>query len=201
LAAITFLLRPVGFMVVGGPTYSSSADPQGASQTTIFDVLLPVRAVLRKGGSPRNRGMAVKHLSLLPLGAALAACGYEGPPLAGYEGLQFKVVSFYEARAFEKNATCTRPRMTPVRATVIEETPERVVMNVRYHFRDKGRDDGDFFPFGRRGGGVLGRCNDWSERTFTLAKNTQGGVDVVAMSGPQRRLGPDSALAAPRVAP
>jgi hypothetical protein len=144
--------------------------------------------------------MVVKQSSLLPLAAALAACGYKGPPLAGYEGLQFKVVSFYEARAFEKGATCTRPRMTPVRATVVEETPEHVVMNVRYHFRDEHRGDG-LFPLGRRRGGVLGRCSDWSERTFTLAKNAQGGVDVVAMSGPQRRLGPDSARVAPRVVP
>ena len=78
-------------------------------------------------------------LLLLLLAAVLAGCGYAGPPLAGYEGLQLKVESFYEARAFEKDATCTRPRMTPVRATVVEETPERVVMNVRDHFRDDGR--------------------------------------------------------------
>ena len=145
--------------------------------------------------------MAVGRLSLLLLATALAGCGYQGPPLAGYEGLQFKVISFYEARAFEKDATCTRPRMTPVRATVVEETPERVIMNVRYHFRDEGQidfDDDDFPPFG--GGGVLGRCDDWAERTFTLVKNTGGGLDVVAMTGPQRRLGPNSALA-PRAAP
>ena len=95
--------------------------------------------------------------------------------------------SFYEARAFEKNATCTRPRMTPVGTTVVEETAERVVMNVRYHFRDENidfDDDDDFPPFG--GGGVLGRCDDWAERTFTLVKRTDGGVDVVAMTGPQR---------------
>ena len=116
----------------------------------------------------------------------LAGCGYEGPPLAGYKGLQFKVVSFYDARAFEKNATCNRPRMTPVRATVVEETPERVVMNVRYHFRDEGQGNNGFFPFGGGGGG---RCNDWSERTFTLAKTAGGGLDVIAMTGPQRQLG------------
>jgi hypothetical protein len=144
--------------------------------------------------------MAFRRLSLLLLAIALAGCGYQGPPLAGYAGMQFKVISFYEARAFEKDATCTRPRMTPVRATVIEETPpERVIMNVRYHFRDESQidfDDDDFPPF--HGGGVLGRCDDWAERTFTLVKNTGGGLDVVAMTGPQRRLGPNSALAAPR---
>jgi hypothetical protein len=144
--------------------------------------------------------MAAERLSLLLLVTVLAGCGYAGPPLAGYEGLQFKVESFYEARAFEKDATCTRPRMTPVRATVVDETPERVVLNVRYHFRNENIDHDDAFPpFG--GGGFLNRCDDWAERTFTLAKRTDGGVDVIAMSGPQRRLGPNSALAPPRAAP
>jgi hypothetical protein len=146
--------------------------------------------------------MAVRRSGLLLLATVLAGCGWQGPPLAGYAGLQFKVKSFYEARAFEKDATCTRPRMTPVRATVVEETPERVILNVRYHFRDEnaGFDDDDGFPpFG--GGGFLNRCDDWAERTFTLAKRTDGGVDLVAMTGPQRRLGPNSALAPPRAAP
>ncbi len=133
--------------------------------------------------------MTAERVSLpLLLTAALAGCGWRGPPLAGYAGLQFELVSFYEARAFEKDATCNRPRMTPVRATVVEETPERVALNVRYHFRDEDQGDDEVFPFGGRGGGG-GRCNDWAERTFTLARNAQGGVDVVAMSGPQRPLG------------
>jgi hypothetical protein len=114
----------------------------------------------------------------IALAAALGGCGYEGPPLAGYPGLQFEVVSFYDARAIEGAAVCTRPRMTPTRATVVEETPERVVMDVRYHFRDESHDD---LSLGQA------RCNGWAERTFTLAKTAGGGLDVVAMTGPQRR--------------
>jgi hypothetical protein len=165
----------------------------------MFDLLLTIHAILKR--LPRSRAMTVRRLSLL-LATVLAGCGYEGPPLAGYKGLQFKVKSFYEARAFEKDATCTRPRMTPVGAAIVEETSEHVVMNVRYHFRDENIDFGDddaFPPFG--GGGSLNRCDDWAERTFTLVKRTDGGVDVVAMTGPQRRLGPNSALVAPRAAP
>jgi hypothetical protein len=141
--------------------------------------------------------MAIRRSSLLLLATVLVGCGYEGPPLAGYKGLQVKVKSFYEARAFEKDATCTQSRMTPVGAIIVEETSEHVVMNVRYHFRDENIDSDDAFPpFG--GGGSLNRCDDWTERAFTLVKRTDGGIDVVAMSGPQRRLGPNSALAAPR---
>jgi hypothetical protein len=63
-----------------------------------------------------------------------------------------------------------------------------VVMNVRYHWWDERQNDS--FPLGNATGtGSFGYCNDWSERTFTLAKNTGGGLDVVSMTGPQRQRG------------
>jgi hypothetical protein len=130
--------------------------------------------------------MMTANRSSLLLMLALGACA--GPSLGGYDGLQYKVVSFYEANALEKNAACPQPRMTPVKATVVEETPERVVMNVRYHWWDERQNDS--FPLGNATGtGSFGYCNDWSERTFTLAKNTGGGLDVVSMTGPQRQRG------------
>ena len=159
----------------------------GTSQHgTVFELYLPARAP-RRDGSVRSQMMTANRSSLLLL-LALGACSMQGPPLAGYEGLQYKVVSYYEANALEKNAACPRPRMTPVRATVVEETPERVVMNVRYRWWDEGQNDNHGnFPFGGTGTGTGGYCNDWNERTFTLAKNTAGGLDVVSMTGPQRQ--------------
>lgn len=134
--------------------------------------------------------MGSKRVALVLLAAALGACSWRGPSLAGYDGLQFEVISFYDANAMEKNATCPQPRMQAVtRTQVVEETPQRVVMNIRYHFRDEGqadRDSDDGFPtFG--GGGVLNRCDGFAERTFTFAKDTAGELDVVSMTGPQRR--------------
>lgn len=159
-----------------------------SQQGTIFELYLPARA-LRRDGSLRSEMMTASRSILSLVLLFMAACSYEGPALAGYPGLQWKVKSFYEANALEKNASCNQPRMTPVRATVIEETPERVVMNVRYHWWDEqhGTDWNDDGPL--LGGGITGFCNDWGERTFTLAKNTAGGLDVVSMTGPQRQRG------------
>jgi hypothetical protein len=130
--------------------------------------------------------MMTANRSSLLLMLALGACA--GPSLGGYDGLQYKVVSFYEANALEKNAACPQPRMTPVKATVVEETLQQVVMNVRYHWWDERQNDS--FPLGNATGtGSFGYCNDWGERTFTLAKNTGGDLDVVSMTGPQRQRG------------
>jgi signal transduction histidine kinase len=180
----------------GGEITLRETSPAG----TIFELQMPSRALIREAGAAttatsasRSRPMATTaRTALLPLllAGGLASCSWQGPGIAGYEGLQFKVRSFYDTHAMEKGATCTQPRMTSVtRAQVVEETPERVVMNIKYHFRDEGQADYDsddpFPPFG--GGGFLNRCDDFAERTFTFAKRTDGSLDVVAMTGEQRR--------------
>ena len=122
----------------------------------------------------------------------LAACSWQGPPLAGYPGLQWKVISYYDNRAMERNAACPLPRMDAVQAKVVDETPTQVVMNVRYHWFDDSQSshEGRRFPGmpfpGVGAGGVLGYCNDWGERTFTFTKTSQGGLEVASMTGPQR---------------
>jgi hypothetical protein len=106
------------------------------------------------------------------------------------EGLQLKVMNHYDRHAMEENATCPQPRMTSARGQIVEETAERLVMNVRYHWRDEGQTDFDhdaFPPFG--GAGSLNRCDGWGERTFTFVRNTAGGYDVESMTGPQRGRG------------
>jgi hypothetical protein len=129
--------------------------------------------------------MVAKRASLLLLPAALAACSWQGPSLAGYPGLQWKVVSYYDSRALEKSAACPQPRMDAVQARVVDENEKQVVMTIRYHWYDDTQSSGSdnpLFP----GGGILGYCNDWGERTFTFAKRTDGNLDVIGMSGPQR---------------
>ena len=142
--------------------------------------------------TPILPAMAMKRLGLLLL-SALAACSWQGPSLAGYSGLQWKVESFYGNHALERNAACPLPRMDAVQAKIVDETPTTVVMNVRYHWYDdtQSSDSSDLFPGG--GSGVLGYCNDWGERTFTFTKTSQGGLQVASMTGPQR----ERSLAAP----
>lgn len=122
-------------------------------------------------------------------GLAVASCGWQGPGLGGYgDGLQYKVTSFYAAHAVEKHVFCTQPMMTPVRAEVVSETPERILMKVRYHWWDESQRSSEGTGDGqrRRAGGMGGYCNGWAERTFTIAKRAGGGLEVVGMTGATR---------------
>jgi hypothetical protein len=119
--------------------------------------------------------------TLAPL-LVLAACGWKGPGVAGYAGLQRPIMSFYDDRAIEENAMCPQPRMTAiVRSEVVEETPDRVVMDLRYHYRD------DMMTVDTGDGGTKYGCDDFAERRFTFARATDGGLRVEGMSGAQRR--------------
>lgn len=122
----------------------------------------------------------------LPFLVLLAACGYKGPGIAGYPGLQFKTQSFYDAHATESGWTCTRPRMRSVTgAQVVEETPTHVVMNIRYYWYDEGQTiEEDSLPFPAP---VFQRCNGFAERTFTYVKTSDGNLEPQSMTGPQRR--------------
>ncbi len=119
--------------------------------------------------------------SILLAGALLAACAWQGPPLEGHPGLQWQVQSFYGARAVEANAMCPEPQMTTITdSKVVEETPQKVVMGLRYHFRDEGASiDVD--------GGSKPGCDGFSERRFTFGKTSVGNLVVESMSGPQRQ--------------
>jgi signal transduction histidine kinase len=156
---------------------------------TIFHLRLPARLALRASG-PRRPTMPLETAAraLLPLACLLplAACGVKGPGVAGYPGLQFPVQSFYDARATEQNWTCNQPRLQAITdAQVVDETPERVVMNIRYYWYDEQNTiTEDNVPFAMP---ALQRCNGWAERTFTFTKMTDGSLVVQSMTGPQRR--------------
>ena len=123
----------------------------------------------------------------LPLAFLLSACNYQGPAVAGYPGLQNKIQWFYDSNALEQNAVCTQPRMRSVTSSqILEETPETVVMNIRYYWIDEGQLDFDDSPFPFAGGPIQ-RCNGFAERRFTFVKMTDGSLQVRAMTGPQRR--------------
>lgn len=164
---------------------------ESSERGSVFRLRLPARSTMRAGGGgggARRTAMPVTTVarSALLLSLLLAGCGYQGPGIAGYPGLQFKTQSFYDARATEENWTCTRPRMRSVTAAqVIDETPTHVVMNVRYYWYDEGQTiTDDNVPFAAP---FLQRCNGFAERTFTYAKMTDGSLEPESMTGPQRR--------------
>ena len=72
---------------------------------------------------------------LLTMG--LSACGWQGPALEGHAGLQYQVISFYDAHASERQWSCPNPAMQSVTSTqVVEDTPAKVVMDIRYYWVD-----------------------------------------------------------------
>jgi hypothetical protein len=110
---------------------------------------------------------------ILLTGGLLAACAWPGPSLEEQPGLQWQVQSFYGARAIEANAMCPQPQMTAI-------TSSRVVMDLRYHFRDEGASiDVD--------GGSKPGCDGFGERRFTFGRTSAGTLAVESMSGPQRQ--------------
>jgi hypothetical protein len=126
--------------------------------------------------------MTARRIVVLLFPAALAGCGWQGPSLAGYPGLQHQVISFYDDRATERSWACPNPEMQSITSNrVVEDTPERVVMDVRYYWIDwsQGTDVQ---------GGTVTTCRDRSERTFTFSRTSGGGLQVQSMSGPQRRV-------------
>lgn len=127
----------------------------------------------------------------LVLGSAvLAGCSAQGPPLAGLEGGQWAVVRYYEAHAWERGATCPSPRMRVLGWRVVEQTPERTIVDVRYRWWDESRRDSGRFgtngPFPWRVGGGFGVCEGFGERQFVLVPGGQGGSSVRQMTGEQR---------------
>jgi hypothetical protein len=110
---------------------------------------------------------------ILLTGGLLAACAWPGPSLEGQPDLQWQVQSFYGTRAIEANAMCPQPQMTAI-------TSSRVVMDLRYHFRDEGASiDVD--------GGSKPGCDGFGGRRFTFGRTSVGTLAVESMSGPQRQ--------------
>jgi hypothetical protein len=83
----------------------------------------------------------------------------------------------YEAHASEQNGRCLNPFMDALtRVDMVEDTGTRLVVDVRYAYRDPFMNDRDR---------ALGRqCSGRGERRFTLARNEDDTIDVVEMSGP-----------------
>ena len=93
------------------------------------------------------------------------------------------VSSYYEAHASEDYARCNRPYFDAItRVDVVEDAPDRLVLDIRYKYQDRLCDDED--------GDVLlpgdietsrKVCWGFESRQFTLEK-ADGGMQVVEMT-------------------
>ena len=109
----------------------------------------------------------------------LASCAASRVPETAFgepEALQRAVMRHYEDHATEENRTCLSPYMEGVtHVDVLEERPEHLVLDVRYLYRDRSKDDG--------GNGIGRECSGYEERRFTLGKSGAR-VEVLDMTGP-----------------
>ena len=98
--------------------------------------------------------------------------------------VQAAISTYYRDHAVEYDAgRCNRPYFDAItRVDVVEEDTDHLVLDVRYAFRDRLRDDEDtnrIPPTSRQ------VCRGFESRRFTLAKEWTV-VRVTDMSGPER---------------
>jgi hypothetical protein len=121
-----------------------------------------------------NRPFYVLFVALLVAGCA--ASRIPETSFADPADIERAIMRYYERHATEENRTCLSPYIDGLtQVEVVEETPERLVVDVRYFYRDRFKDDG--------GNGLGRECTGYAERRFTLAKSDSG-IEVVEMTGP-----------------
>lgn len=114
----------------------------------------------------------MKMFRKLALAASFGLVGCAtAQPLPDHPGAIGAIQSYYNSNAWEEGARCVLPRMDVTQTKVIEDTPERLVVEVRYYWQDETRESDTF-------GNV---CNGFATRTFTLAEGR-----VIKMTGEQR---------------
>jgi len=87
------------------------------------------------------------------------------------------IEAYYRTHAREEGGRCPAPFIDGfTRAEVVEDGPDRQVVDVRYLHGDRIKDGIE--PDGEQ-------CVGYNGRRFTLAK-TDAGLEVVEMSGPAR---------------
>jgi hypothetical protein len=86
------------------------------------------------------------------------------------------IKSHHERYGSEGGGRCFRPFIDGfTQLTVVEDTPDRVVVHARYRYRDRFQ-EGD-------GNGQV--CHGFAERTFTITRAPDGALVVVEMTGEQ----------------
>ncbi|WP_027132758.1 hypothetical protein [Geminicoccus roseus] len=106
------------------------------------------------------------------LAALLGLAGCTAPQaLPDHPGAVAAIEDYYAAHAWEEGARCVQPSMQVTQAKVLDDAPDHLVVEARYHWRD-----------GRRSSKAAGFCSGFATRTFTLDDGR-----VVAMTGEQRR--------------
>ncbi|WP_191060626.1 hypothetical protein [Geminicoccus harenae] len=130
-----------------------------------------------------HRRRAGRACKVLGLGLALLLMGCAAArDLGPYTDLRWKIESYYRDHAWEEGARCVLPRMSITQWEVLEETPDKLVIGVRYAWADD-RNSGFDPELGRS---QAGTCQGFNSRVFTVVRGPAG-MQVESMTGEQRR--------------
>ena len=127
-----------------------------------------------------DRPSRVSLLGPVLLTVLLASCGprLESAHFQPPSAVELAIANHYERYASEENSQCLRPYIKGLsRVEVIEDQPERLVVQIRYFFRDRIREVGD---------DQNSACVGFNGRRVALGKS-DGKIEVVEMTGPKRR--------------
>lgn len=109
------------------------------------------------------------------VGLAMSACATSNGDLTGLPGVEPQILAFYEARAFERNATCPRPFIRTITGSEqVSDDGRLLVLRVGYSWDIRLRSS----RFGST-------CQGFGSRLFTVER-TGDELRVVEMSGEQR---------------
>jgi hypothetical protein len=121
--------------------------------------------------------MTAKSLPLALLASLLTGCAGGGGPagsLTDSSSPIFQIKTHYERTASEENGVCRNLLFQEAtRVDVLADTPEELVLQVRYSYS----------PTSRRTARGVRSCVGFGERIFTLARSPDG-YRVVEMSDP-----------------
>jgi hypothetical protein len=107
--------------------------------------------------------------------------------LAGQPGLLLKVQNYYESRGIEENGRCSAPILQGVaRSRVLSDTPDQMVIELDYVYRDWVRDGHDCDRERPLRCTINRECRGFAQRVFTIDKG-EDGLSVAGMTGGQRR--------------
>jgi hypothetical protein len=119
-------------------------------------------------------------LSLVPVALAGLAAGCAELPWQP-PAYETAIKSYYEAHASEKTGRCLAPYIDGfTRVQVVEDTPDRMVVEARYLYRDWVKDQPDV-----EDGRPVSECVGYNQRSFVLDKDGSS-LQVAEMSGPRR---------------
>jgi hypothetical protein len=145
-----------------------------------------VRLLFRPGPMLAHHlgGRILMRLLYLTLAVGLIA-GCTTPQLPGTSFAKPAVLErtmkrYYEAHASENRGQCLTPYIDGLtRVSVVAKQPDRLVVDVRYLYRDWQKDNSGPNSMG-------GVCTGYAGRRFTFGKGPKGGVEVLDMTGPRR---------------